>query len=359
MDLMDAADDPHRALGRWIAQRQASKVEYKKIINERENALLDPNQRYGPRSNQFLNARSELEEARLQRHEVQSVLRRPLNRYELPWRTFVIFAMVLAFLEGSVNKFLFDVALHSYGFVSYATSFVVAFSMVILAHLAGKSLRQVWSEYRSRVVWSSVGIFLVIVVVLATIVSILTIGRAATDANAGIATFQDMFGAVTSSVVQVGLWRTLTGAFANLNALVLATVNFAGIFAAMMLAFFTHDPDKDYDLAATKVDRHRAELEKLDQHYTKARARIVDKYRSHITAASGRFKAANREVMQLKHRLSEPLDDDDKFLIDEWDQLAEMSEHGDKPSNRPTDDGQGPGSTPHLKPVDTPAARRA
>lgn len=310
----EIAEDPRDALGRWLAQRQAALNDYKAIINERENALLDPNQRFGPTSSAFSHARSELEEARLQRQQIQGVLRRPLNRYEFKTRNFVLFALVLALLEGSVNKFLFDVALHSFGFVSYATSFVVSFSMVILAHLAGRSLRQVWSEYRSRVVWSALGVFLAISFVLVSIVCILTVGRAATDANAGIATFEDMFGAVTSSVVQLGLWRTLGAAFGSMNALVLATVNFAGIFAAMMLAFFTHDPDKDYDLAATKVDRHRAEIDVLDERYTKARSAIIKKYRSDISSASARYKAANREVMQYKHRLGLPIEEEDRFL---------------------------------------------
>lgn len=359
MSRRDGAEDPHEALGRWIAQRQAAKANYVKLINERENALLEPNQRFGPRSTRFASAHSELEEARLQRHEVQSVIRRPLNRYELSFRSFVIFALVLAVLEGSVNKFLFDVALHSIGIVSYATSFVVAFSMIVLAHLAGRSLRQFWSEYRSRIVWSSIAVFLIIMAVLATIICILTVGRATTDANAGIATFQAMFGAVSSSVATVGLWRTIAGAFSSLNALVLATVNVAGIFAAMMLAFFTHDPDKDYDIAATKVDRYRDEIAKLDGLYSKARARIIGKYSSDFSAASGRFKAANKEVMQLKHRLGIPLDEDDRFLIDNLDQLAETSEHGDHASAPPPGTGGAPTSSPHLKPVETPSAKRA
>ena len=246
------AEDPNEALGRWIAHRQAAKQEYSKILNERENELLDANARCGLKSSKFQNGASELEEAKLQRDEIYGVIRRPLNRQHVGAKVFAAFILGLAFLEGSVNKFLFDVTLGSFGFVSYATPFVVALLIVLAAHFAGKCLRQSWSEFRSKIVWSYVAYALVIVVALAGIISMLTVGRALTAANAGIASFQDMFSAVTTTVAQRGLWATLVSAYGDLSALVLATVNFAGILVAMMLGVIMHDPDKDFDLAASR-----------------------------------------------------------------------------------------------------------
>jgi hypothetical protein len=353
-----AAEDPNEALGRWIAHRQAAKGEYSKILNERENELLAANASCGSRSSKFQNATTELEEARLERDEIRGVVRRPLNRYPLSFRFFAIFVLVLAVLEGSVNKFLFDVTLASFGFVSYATSFAVAFLVVIAAHFAGKWMRQCWSEVKGRLVWSHVAYALVIIVALASIVSMLTVGRALTAANAGIASFQDMFSAVTTTVAQRGLWGTLAAAYSDLSALVLATVNFAGILVAMMLGVVMHDPDKDFDLAATKVDRHRAELEKLDEQYTKAKTRVISKYASDLSAVSTRYKKANQQVMQLKHRLGLAPDAEDEFLIDEWDDLAETSELGEPRARKPSPEEGPEPRTPHLAPVESPFGTR-
>jgi hypothetical protein len=188
------------------------------------------------------------------------------------------------------------------------------------------------------------------------LVCIITVGRSLTAANAAIGSFDDMFSAVTTSVVQKGMLSTVAGAFSELSGLILATVNIAGIFAAMLLGFLMHDPDKDYDLAAARVERLRRNIEKLDEAYTKAKSRLIARYSSHLSAASTRFKSANKQVMQLKHRLGVAADDDDHLLIDEWDDLAETSglivtepqlEGAASESRAP----------PHLKPVDLEARR--
>jgi hypothetical protein len=354
-----AIEDPREALGRWMAQRQSAKIQYREILNQRGNKLDAVNGAYGPKSHRVQNARKDLDEAELQQKEIYGVLHRPLNRFHFHWRNFVVFAAVLAVLEGSVNKFLFDVALQSYGFVSYATSFVIAFCMVLLAHLAGRSLRQVWSEYRRRILWSSIGVFVIIIGALAAIVSILTVGRAMTTANAGLAGFDEIFGAMKTSVVELGLLATLRAAFGNLNALALATVNIAGIFAAMMLAYFTHDPDRDYDLAATKVERHRRELDRYNERYVAARDQVIARFAPRLTATSARFKAANSEVIQLRHILDQPSDPDDDFMIDDWDDFAETSAFTEGKPNAiiPTEDGK-VSRLPKAK-TEAPDARRA
>ena len=82
---------------------------------------------------------------------------------------------------------------------------------------------------------------------------------------------------------------------------------------------------------------------------------MISKYASHLTATSTRYKAANKQVMLFKHRLGIPAADEDHFLIDEWDDLAEKSglivtEKGPE--------GTSPGpKAPHLKPVDLEARR--
>ena len=242
--------------GGWLSGK-ARRARYSKILNERENELLAASARSGPRSNRFKEAASEIEEAKLQRDEIYGVVRRPLNRYSVKFGYIAVFVVLLAFLELLVNKFLFDVTLGSFGLVSYATAFVVSFSMVIVAHMAGKFFRQIYSDYRSKIVWSYLVTGLLIVCGLTVLVCIITVGRSLTAANAAIGSFDDMFSAVTASVVEKGILSTVVDAFSEMSGLILATVNIAGIFAAMLLGFLMHDPDKDYDLSATKVEKLR------------------------------------------------------------------------------------------------------
>jgi hypothetical protein len=346
---------PEDALAESESRRYGAHSEYLKIINLRENELLEASGKVGPKSSSFQNAKSDLQKAEMQREGIQGVLRRPLNKYHVRGGYFAVFAVALALLEAPVNKFLFDVALQSLGIVSFLASVVLALCALILAHLAGKSIRQVWSEYRHRVVWSSLGAFLIIVAVLTVMVSILTVGRALTSANS-VATFQDMFAAVKSTVVSQGLFGALTAAFSDISALILATVNIGGIFASMMLAFFTHDPDKDYDAAAEEVDRHRALLDKLDAQYSKAKAAVIRRHAPDLTVFSTNYKNANMRVIEAKKKLNLPLDDQDHLMIDQFDTLAEDSELGETAAHRSTDHAA---STPILVPVDRGERRRA
>ncbi|HVY19615.1 MAG TPA: hypothetical protein VHA70_05995 [Bauldia sp.] len=266
------------------------------------------------------------------------------------WRYFAAFAVALALLEAPVNKFLFDVALQSIGIFSFLASVVLAFCLLILAHLAGKSIRQVWSEYRRRVVWSSLIVFLIIVTVLSGVIGILTVGRALTSATA-LTSFQDMFSAVQSTVVSRGFWGAIVDAFSDISALILATVNIGGIFAAMMLAFFTHDPDKDFDAAATEVDHLRATLAKLDRQFSKAKTAVIRKHAPDLTVFSTSFKNANVHVIEAKKKLGMPLDEEDRLMIDKLDTLAEDSELGE--TEPPV------AATPRVVPVESADRRRA
>lgn len=346
---------PQDALAEWEGRRYGAHSEYLKIINLRENELLDASGKVGPRSSSFVNAKHDLQKAEMQRDGIQGVLRRPLNKYHVRGGYFAAFAVALALLEAPVNKFLFDVAMQSLGIFSFLASVVLALCLLILAHLAGKSIRQVWSEYRRRVVWSSLAVFLLILTVLTGIVGILTVGRALTSAST-LASFQDMFSAVQNTVASRGFWGALADAFSDISALILATVNIGGIFASMMLAFFTHDPDKDFDAAAGEVDHLRAHLDKLDAQYSKAKAAVIRRHAPDLTVFSTSFKNANMHVIEAKKKLGLSLDDEDRLMIDKLDTLAEDSELGETSGyDRP----EPPHALPRVVPVDAADRRRA
>ncbi len=169
-----------------------------------------------------------------------------------------------ALLEAPVNKYLFDVALNGSSFVSYTVSVAFAFFVLVLAHVAGRSIRQVWSEYRRKVLWTSLALFLLLSFVLAGIVAVLTVGRASTSAVSELSNFNDLLSNVRSNVTSLGLWGTVAAAFSDISALVLATVNIGAIFMTMMLAFFTVDPDKDFRCRRLEKSRNmKLELTKL------------------------------------------------------------------------------------------------
>lgn len=320
--------DDNEALARWRGQRHSALSAYRRVLNERENTLLGLSEQKGPRSVAYKNLLGELQDAQQEYREIQAVIRRPLNKYWVRWRYFAALALALALLEAPVNKYLFDVALAGSNLVSYSVSIAVAFFLLTLAHLAGRCLRQMWGEFRRKIIWSNVLILVGCLAVIATVIGILTVGRAATSAELG--GFGDLFSAVSTTVKSLGLWGTLGNAFSNLSALILATVNLGGVCVALLLAFFTHDADKDYDAAATTLERLRHSSKKLQAAYLKQRNKIIDRLRPDLTGISATYANAGQRVIELKTRLGIALDDDDRLVIDELDRLAEDSEHAEE-----------------------------
>ena len=330
---VDAPNDSQHELARALGLRYAAKAEYEGILNDRQNRILGLSEKSGPNSNAYLAAADDLERARREFQRINTGVRRPLNKWRIHGAILLIVGLTLAVFEAPVNKFLFDVALRSSNLMSWAISFAFACALLILAHFAGVSLRHVWSDYRRRPVISSIVVFVVLSGVLLVMVGVLTVARAWFSANAG--TIGDMFSDVTKTVASVGLWRTLIGAFSDVPAMVLATINIGGIFMTMMLAFFTHDSDKDLDAASRAYDRARKRVDGISSVYLKRKAAIVKDFAPDIGGVSHDFKNANQQVIELKKRLGLPLDDeDDVLLIDTRDRLAEDSRYADDVDDR-------------------------
>ena len=142
--------DPAQELANWRNHRFAAMAEYEKILNERGNELLSVNEKCGPMSEHYKSAKENLQKAQREFERIHSVIRRPLNKHRVRWIYFAAFAFALALLEAPVNKYLFDVALNGSSFVSYTVSVAFAFFVLVLAHVAGRSIRQVWSEYPAQ-----------------------------------------------------------------------------------------------------------------------------------------------------------------------------------------------------------------
>ena len=349
--------DPHSALAKAEAGRYAAKSAFKEVLNDRGNRIYALNEKSGPRSKPYRDAEHALDGSRKEYERIKAVIRRPLSKWHVRPAIILAVGVALALLEAPVNKFLFDVALQSSSFASYTISIMFAGVLLILAHVCGRSLRQVWSEYRSRIVWSSVLIFLLTIAVLFTLVSVLTVARASFASSAG--TIQDLFSGVRSAVTAHGLLATLASAFADMSALVLITVNIGGIFMTMMLAFFTHDPDKDFDQAAHAMGRDQKRLDSIHRDYVEAKSKIIKDLAPDLAGYSANFKTANMTVIESKRRLGRALDEDDREVIDDLDQMSEDAEREEadewqRAAEAPPGGDRG---EPHLRPVES--ARRA
>ena len=244
-----AAGDPEEDLARWLGTRQKHHSEYVKLLNERKNELLALQIDHGPRSDIYRNAKRELDRTDSQFERYHAVLRRPLNKFDMaPW-AFWLFALALAIFEAPINKFLFDYAIQGTNLTSYVISTVFAVLLLLLAHMCGKCIRQIWSEYRRRVVWSNIIIAAIGIVVLAFLISILTIGRARYSAGAADPGLGDLFGEIGGKVGELGFFGSLGEAFSDTSALILFTVNLGGALAVLLLGFFSHEPDRDFEHA--------------------------------------------------------------------------------------------------------------
>jgi hypothetical protein len=343
---------PNDALAKWVAQRYAAQADYENLLNERENQILALSEASGPRSDKYLNAKKDLDRAEHEYERINANIRRPLSRWELPFWVLVAFALALAFFEAPVNKFLFDVALQSSNLTSWTISFGFACALLLLAHVAGFSLRQIWSSYRKRIVWSSLIIFILMIGILFVLVSILTVARASFAAEAG--TIRDLLSEVRTTIQSAGVWGALRSAFSNLSALVLATVNIGGIFMTTMLSFFKHVADKDFDAVATTVERRRKHLAKIVKDFVSRKSKIVKDFAPDLAGHGAVHKTANMNIIELKKRLGHELEEEDRHVIDRLDTMAEESEHWRDASTETTNvvsakrpasaSGQGPNS---------------
>ncbi len=326
------AKDPLADLAENTARRSSARAGYMAVLDQRGNDMLSVNEKSGPRSHQYLTIEARLREDEAQHERIKTALRRPISMMHLRPQLLLVIGVVLALLEAPANKFLFDVALQSSGFVSYAASFGTTAFLLILAHFAGSGLRQSWSEMRRRVVVWNLFIFLLGTSVALVIISVLTVARAAFASESG--TIGDLLGNVSGHIENLGPLGALVHALSDPSALVLACINLGGIVTAFMLAFFSHDPDRDFDHAHRAVAAGEKRLARIHAAYVRQRARIIATHAPHLVGYSANYNTANARVIELKTLLNRPLDDDDRFVLTDLDQMAEEADAADAIATR-------------------------
>ncbi|MEQ1933103.1 MAG: hypothetical protein ABL962_04395, partial [Fimbriimonadaceae bacterium] len=207
---MENPADPRTALAENTARRYEAKAHYKDVLDARGNELMSINERSGPASKGYMSLTTKLEQDQQQLQRIKTAVRRPISRWNVPTRVLVMIGALLALLEAFANKFLFDIALQSAGIVSYAVSVATTAFLLIMAHIAGSSIRQVWSDYRHKVIWSAPILFLVALSLSLFIVAILTVARAAFATQAG--TIGDLLTGIQDNVQSLGPIGTLMAA---------------------------------------------------------------------------------------------------------------------------------------------------
>jgi hypothetical protein len=331
---VNRSGDPEEDLARWLGLRQKHRSEYVKLLNERKNELLAAQIDHGPRSDAYRNTKRESERHESQFDRISAVIRRPVNRFDIRTWIFWVFAIALALFEAPINKYLFDVAIQGTNLTSYVISAVFAILLLLLAHLAGKCMRQIWSEYRKRLVWSNLLVSVLATLVLGLLVSILTIGRAKFSAGSADPGLGSLFNHIGGEVNQLGFFGSLSSAFSDTSALILFTVNLGAILTAVLLGFFSHDPDKDFDHASTALQSSLKKLADLQKRYANSRTKIIRNLSPDLAGVSRNYSESNNRIIEIKTMLKMPLDDDDKFIIDTLDTLA--SETDENEDLRPT-----------------------
>lgn len=327
-----SSKDSTADLAENAARRATARAEYMAVLDQRGNALLSVNEKGGPRSRPYLTLDARLRDDEAEYERIKTALRRPIAMIQVRPILLVVTGIVLALLEAPANKFLFDVALQSSGFVSFAASAGTTAFLLILAHFAGSSLRQSWSEMRRKVLLWNVVTFLLCTVVAPAIVAVLTVARATFANESG--SIGDLLGNVRGHIENLGPLGALVSALSDPSALVLACINIGGIVTTFMLAFFSHDPDRDFDHVHRAVAVGEKKLATIHAAYLKERSKIISDHSPHLIGYSANYNSANSRVIELKTLLGRPLDDDDRFVLTDLDQLAEDADAADDIASR-------------------------
>jgi hypothetical protein len=314
--MKSAPDELHRLTG----ERSRHLNEYRKVLAHRDDELDRLHNTLGPGSAKWSMLVEDRANAQAEYQAIAGQLGRPINRFEVAGAAFFALALLLAVAETPVNKFLFDVAIQGNNITSYVVSFAVAVFLLIVAHIAGRLTRQVWSEFKRKLYVANVILALVIMLFLLFVVSILTMGRAEFSA-AALAGGLELFASLGQKVQSEGLVGALSTALADISALVLATVNITSILAAFLLGYFSHDSDKHFDKADEKSRAANRALERRDRAFRRRVDQAREQSRVKLDNVNSKYTAANAAIVTQRTARGLPVEEDDKFALTSLDQL--------------------------------------
>jgi hypothetical protein len=325
---------PELGLAAQLAARFKARASYERVLDKRGNEMMTLEETFGVHSQEYGVASEKLSKDKEEVERIKEAIGRPIARWHVSLPYVLTFGVGLALMEAFANQFLFEVALQARGYVAYLVSVVITGFLLLLSHIAGSSIRQVWSEFRRKFYWGALVVCFGALAISLIIVGILTIARAQFATDTG--TIDDLLNRVQTDVVSVGLLGMLSAALAEMHALVLACINIGGIGVTFLIAYFSHDPDRSFDHAQSSMERNEAKLAKLYRRYVKARAAVVERYSTDLVGFAANYNTANAQVIKLKSLLSQPLEDEDRLVVTSLDQMAEDAERQRQlPENKP------------------------
>jgi hypothetical protein len=149
--------------------------------------------------------------------------------------------------------------------------------VLMLAHIAGRQMRQYYSDFMTTTYWTNIALVALIMGILAVVLAVLTIGRAEFSAAALNNGLGDLFSNVGAKVATRGIVSVLADALGDTSAMILVTANVTSILVAFLLGYARHDPDKHFDEAYEEHKRTQRALVRRDEKYNRDVGRVRSK----------------------------------------------------------------------------------
>jgi hypothetical protein len=308
--------------------RAASISAYRATLDTRDALLGEAFKTIGPASEGWTSLEEKLINAKDDCQAKFAALRRATDAMRISKFVIFFFFVCFALLEAPINKFMFDIVLKSNNLESYFVSLLVTAAMLGLAHIAGTQTRQMRGAFEDKFYFGKIVVVLIIMMLLVLCVGILTIGRASYSAAGSNLPNLDIFSHMGVQVQNLGLWAALLAAFSDRAAVILATLNIAGIACAFFFAFITHDSDMFYQAAIDEAASAQRKFGKLAKKYEKRISKVGRKFAPRLAGLVAAHGSQNAKVIAHKRMRNTPLTEDDRVDISTFDTKLAEARHG-------------------------------
>ena len=270
--------------------RQIARDEFVATLEKRLADLRAAAAKLGPPSLVYQTIEDKFTDAKDELHRTSMKLggRSPQVKFDnlfLFWLAFIIILITEAF----INKILFDMALLSSAIISIAASALLSCALVFLAHMAGYSWRQCWSDFRERIVWQHIVIGVLCAVIVVSIVLIIMYIRAEFALNSSIGTGFDFLKDIAKRISATGISDFLAKAFSTTKSLVMGALNAAALLVAFIVAYFSHDSDLELDARYRRFKKASKVLDSAQHRYQQAIDKVHKRYSNRLANAKDAF----------------------------------------------------------------------
>jgi hypothetical protein len=308
--------------------RAATIASYKATLDTRDALLGEAFKTIGPASEGWASLEEKLINAKDDCQAKFAALRRATDAMRISKLIVFFFFVCFALLEAPINKFMFDIVLKSNNLESYFVSLLVTGAMLGLAHVAGTQTRQLRGAFEDKIYFGKITVALTIMLILVLCVGILTIGRASYSAAGASLPNLDIFSHIGVQVQNLGLWAALITALSDRAAVILATLNIAGIACAFFFAFITHDSDVFYQAALDEAASAQRKFGRIAKKYEKRISKIGRKFAPKLAGLVAAHGSQNAKVISHKRMRNVPITDDDRVDISSFDSKLAEARHG-------------------------------